>query len=88
MISSGDIATFTHLFGEDGDIIYVPLTNTQSHGLSTQHAIAGRKTLGGGRLWYRTDCGTLQIVLLGAVHSHLPARQIFGYKWGAAGWGE
>ncbi len=34
----------------------------------------------------------VQTVLLGAVHSHEPARpaarQIFSYKWGAAGWGE
>ncbi len=41
---------------------------------------------------YRTDCGTVQTVLLGAVYSHVPARpaapQIFRYKWGAASWGE
>ncbi len=54
--------------------------------------VAGRNTLGGESLWYRTDCGTVQSVLLGAVHSHVPARsaarQIFCYKWGAVGWRE
>ncbi len=30
-------------------------------------------SLGGGSLWYRTDCGTIQTVLLGSVHSHVPA---------------
>ncbi len=29
-----------------------------------------------------------QTVVLWAVHSHVPARQIFSYKWGAAGWGK
>ncbi len=36
--------------------------------------------------------GTVQTVLAGAVHSHVPTPpagwQIFSYKWGAAGWGE
>ncbi len=40
---------------------------------------------------YWTDSGIIQTVLLGAVHSHVPARpaarQIFSYRWGAAGWG-
>jgi hypothetical protein len=74
-----------------------PLTSI--HRLSTRHAmelalawlVAGQKTLGGASLWYRIDCGTVQNVLFGAVYSHVPARQtarqIFSYKWGAAGWG-
>jgi hypothetical protein len=49
-----------------------------------------RNTLGDVSLWYWTDCCTVQTVL--AVHSHVPgrpaARQIFSYRWGAAGWGE
>ncbi len=40
--------------------------------------VADRNSLGGGSLWYRSDCG---------VHSHVPARpadrQIFNYKWRA-----
>ncbi len=52
---------------------------------------AGHNMLGGGILRYRTDCGTIQNVLLGAVHSRVlvppAAWQIFSYKWGAAGRG-
>jgi hypothetical protein len=37
-------------------------------------------------------CGTIQTVLLGSVHSLVPARPAarlsFSYKWGAAGWGD
>jgi hypothetical protein len=51
---------------------------------------AGCDTLGGGILWYQTDCGT-QTVLLGAFHSQvlawLAALQIFSYQWGAVGFG-
>jgi hypothetical protein len=54
--------------------------------------LAVRNMLGGGSLWYRTDCGTVQTVLFSAVHYHVlarpAARQSFRYKWGAAGWGE
>jgi hypothetical protein len=54
--------------------------------------VGGPNTLGGGSLWYQTDHGTIQTLLLGAVHSCVPsrlaARQIFSYKWEAAGWGE
>jgi hypothetical protein len=34
--------------------------------------------LGGGSLWYRPDCGTIQTVLLGAVHSHVTPGQLPG----------
>jgi hypothetical protein len=53
--------------------------------------VAVRNILGGESLWYRSDCGTGQTMLLGAVHHVLArpaARQSFRYKWGAAGWGE
>jgi hypothetical protein len=56
------------------------------------YMVARRNTLGSESLWYRTDCGTVQTLLFGAVHYHVlawpAARQIFCYKWGAAGWGE
>ncbi len=62
---------------------------TSSPGLA---GIATRNSLGGGSLWYWTDCGTVQTVLLGAVLYHVPtrpaARPSFSYKWEAAGWGE
>ncbi len=71
------------------------------HRLLTQHAIyvhcclaclvAGRNTLGGGSLRCRTGYGTVQTVLIVAVHSHAQAQpavqQNFSNKWGAAGWG-
>ncbi len=47
--------------------------------------VAGRTTLGGGSLWYPTDCGTVQTMLLGAVRCHVPAQpaaqRIFSNKW-------
>ncbi len=72
---------------------HLPWPLTCIHRLLAWHAmlpgLAG-SMFGGGSLWYRTDCCTLQTVLLGAVR--VPARpaawQIFSYKWGAACWGE
>jgi len=46
--------------------------------------VAGPNMLGGGSLWYWRDCDTICPVLLGAVHSHVPARpaarHIFSYR--------
>ncbi len=56
--------------------------------------VAGRNTLGGESLWYRTDFGTVHCTdcVVGAVYySHLPvrpaARQIFSYKGDLRLWG-
>jgi hypothetical protein len=56
--------------------------------------VAGRNTLGGRSLWYRTDCGTLQTVLLGGClfsctgPASCPADLQLYSKWGATGWGK
>jgi hypothetical protein len=52
--------------------------------LSPWRSTQKRKHLVPYRLWY----GTVQTGLLGAVCSHVTARQSFNYKWEAAGWGE
>jgi hypothetical protein len=51
--------------------------------LSLWRSTQKRKHLVSYRLWY----STVQTGLLGAVCSHVTARQTFNYKWEAAGWG-
>ncbi len=67
------------------------------HRCLTQHAmkpgLAGSKLpwRRSGSLWYQKDCGIAQLVLLGAVRSHVPAQQAakqsFSYKFkGLVAW--